>query len=80
MSKNKKRTEHDRPLEWMPRKGDIVDFHSIIGEPSTSFGHEVRHVWMSEAGYPVASISGKSGYVACDALTPAYPEKNITDN
>ena len=79
MPKNKKRTEHDRPLEWMPRTGDRVDYHSIIGEPATSFNHEVIETWISNAGYPVSSITGIRGHVACDALTPAA-SKDITDN
>jgi hypothetical protein len=70
-TKTRKRTEHDRPLEWMPRKGDTVDYHSIIGEPATSFNHQVIETWISNAGYPVSNITGIRGFVSCDALTPA---------
>lgn len=66
----RKKNPNDRPAHWMPRVGDVVDYHSIIGGEITSTGHTVRAVQMSEAGYPVAWITGKSGYVACDALTP----------
>jgi hypothetical protein len=79
MPKQKKRTEHDRPIDWMPRKGDRVDYHSIIGEPATSFDHEVLETWISNAGYPVSNIVGIRGHVCCDALTPAK-DKGVSDN
>lgn len=79
MSKKKKRTENDRPLEWMPRAGDIVDYHSIIGEPATLCNQTVIETWIANSGYPVANITGIRGHVACDALTPARA-KPITDN
>jgi len=61
--------KNERPKHWMPRKGDCVDYHSIIGEEITST-HIVESVGTDYAGQAVAWISGKSGYVACDALTP----------
>lgn len=71
MSKNStKQNPNERPAHWMPRVGDIVDYHSIIGEKITSTGHKVRAVQMSDAGYPVAWLEGKSGCVHVDALTP----------
>ena len=67
-----------RPAHWMPRKGDRVDYHSIIGEPATSMDHVVRTVETSHSGYPVAWLVGKSGCVACDALTPSKERADIS--
>ena len=77
--KKRKKTEYDRPAEWMPRTGDTVDYHSIIGEPATSFNHEVMEVWIANTGYPVANITNMRGWVSVDALTPALVLMPITD-
>lgn len=77
--KKRKKTEHDRPADWMPRAGDTVDYHSIIGEPATSFNHLVKEVWIANTGYPVANITGIRGWVSVDALTPALVLAPITD-
>lgn len=64
------KNENERPAHWMPRKGDAVDYHSIIGERITSTGHIVKHVETAASGHAVAWITGKAGCVSCDALTP----------
>jgi hypothetical protein len=61
--------KNERPKHWMPRKGDHVDYHSIIGGEITST-HTVESVGTDAAGQAVAWITDKSGYVSCDALTP----------
>jgi hypothetical protein len=68
--KKRKKTEYDRPAEWMPRAGDYVDYHPIIGEPATTYMHKVKEVWIANTGYPVANIIGVRGWVSVDALTP----------
>jgi hypothetical protein len=75
MSRKTKRNPNNRPAHWMPRVGDHVDYHSIIGEEPTSFDHVVRVVSMSRAGYPVAWISGKSDCVSVDLLTPTVRKR-----
>jgi hypothetical protein len=75
--KKRKKTEYDRPAEWMPRTGDTVDYHSIIGEPATSFNHVVMEVWIANTGYPVANITNMRGWVSVDALTPALGEPKL---
>jgi hypothetical protein len=62
--------ENQRPSFWMPRTGDIVDYHSIVGGPISSHGHTVTSVGELPSGSAVAWISGKSGCVSVDALTP----------
>lgn len=64
MDKNK------RPSFWMPRVGDIVDYHSMIGGEATQKGMKVYAVGDMPSGEPVAWLEGKSGCVAMDALTP----------
>lgn len=64
-----------RPKHWMPRVGDAVDYHSIIGGEITSRAHIVTHVSTDSAGQPVAWLGGGEtkpprGCVHCDALTP----------
>ena len=66
---------NDRPKHWMPRRGDAVDYHSVIGEGITSKSHIVTHVTTDRAGQPVAWLTGGEsppprGCVHCDALTP----------
>lgn len=65
----------NRPKHWMPRYGDPVDYHSIIGGEVTSRSHIVTHVTTDAAGQPVAWLTGGEsppprGCVSCDALTP----------
>jgi hypothetical protein len=62
--------ENKRPSFWMPRAGDIVDYHSIIGGPISSHGHTVTSVGELPSGSAVAWISGKAGCVSVDSLTP----------
>jgi hypothetical protein len=51
-------------------KGDIVDYHSIIDEPATSFEHTIQHIGMiPSCKRPVAWISNKSGCVTVEALS-----------
>lgn len=52
-------------------KGDIVDYHSIIGGPVTSTGHVVEVVgpMPNPYGVPVAWVSGIAGCVSMKALT-----------
>lgn len=42
-----------RPKHWMPRVGDAVDYHSIIGGEITSKSHIVTHVSTDSAGQPL---------------------------
>lgn len=49
--------------------GDVVDYHSVIGREITSRNHVVQQVFLDYSGHKVARISGKSGYVAVDALS-----------
>ena len=53
------------------KEGDVVDFHSIIGGPITSRGHEVLNVFRDASDNKVAFITEHSGYVSVKALTPA---------
>lgn len=66
---------NNRPQHWMPRHGDPVDYHSIIGGEVTSRSHIVTHVTTDAAGQAVAWLTGGEsppprGCVSCDALTP----------
>lgn len=61
----------------MPRAGDIVDFHSVIGKPPTHIGYTVTSVGLSGAGVPIAWLKGISGFVSCDALTPRDEESRF---
>lgn len=75
MEETMKPDENKRPKHWMPRVGDVVDYHSIIGGPITSTGHKVTTVSTDSAKQPVAWLEGgdpkaPSGCVHCDALTP----------
>lgn len=62
--------ENKRPSFWMPRAGDVVDYHSIIGGPISSHGHTVTSVGELPSGSAVAWISGKAACVSVDSLTP----------
>lgn len=54
------------------RKGDRVDFHSVIGGPVTLAGATVEcEPFEAASGDWVTFISGQRGYVAVEALTPA---------
>jgi hypothetical protein len=58
--------------------GDVVDYHSVMDEPATSFGHEVTHILEvpNNFGYDVAWITGKSGCVCVEALSLQNEEEN----
>lgn len=56
--------------------GDRVDYHSIIGGPITSYGHQIRSFGVVGSS-GVAWITGKSGGVALTALSPAVDIKDI---
>jgi len=62
--------KNKRPMYWMPRNGDVVDYHSVIGGPVTTYGHLVEYVGVSDTGYCIALISEINYYVDCDNLTP----------
>jgi len=64
------RRKISRPSYWMPREGDWVDYHSIIGGSITSKDHTVLSVGELSSGEPVAWISDKAGCVSVDALSP----------
>lgn len=57
------------------KAGDIVDYHSLIGGPVTSEGHEVRAVQLvpNSFGEDVAWLRGWPGAVSMKALTRAKP-------
>lgn len=62
------------------KKGDIVDYHSIIGGPVTRAGLTVIHDPYMLGETEVTFISGITGCVATAALTPTPPEKAIIDD
>jgi len=51
--------------------GDIVNYHSIIGEEVTSTGHVITNIKLipNNFGGNVAWITGKAGCVHFDALS-----------
>lgn len=54
--------------------GDVVDYHSIIGGPITSYEHTIQHIGYigrerCHNGTEVAWISDKTGCVALEALS-----------
>jgi hypothetical protein len=53
--------------------GDTVDYHSIIGGPVTSTGHEIKEILLmpNNFGRDVAWVTKKAGCVALEALTKA---------
>ena len=57
--------------------GAIVDYHGVIGGPVTQAGLMVRDAPFEiggrgcRSGGWCAMLNGKTGWVACDALTPA---------
>lgn len=53
--------------------GQVVDYHSIIGGPITSRKHTITKIGNLH-GVPVAWITGGSGCVAIEALTPHRDE------
>ena len=53
----------------MLKIGDMVDYHSVIGEEITSRNHIIKAVQMWSSGKMVAWITDKSGCVAIDALS-----------
>ena len=57
--------------EWIQR-GVVVDYHARIGGPVTQPARTVR--WPAQrlaSGQWVCWLSGMSGCVACEAVTPA---------
>lgn len=70
--RGQRRKPRSRPSFWMPREGDWVNYHSIIGGPITSSDHIVESVGelpSPNGPNPVAWISGV-GMVSADALSP----------
>ena len=61
--------------------GDKVDYHSTPGGPITSKDHTIKKVFPipNEYGRDVAWISGKSGFVSCDALTFADERADLQE-
>lgn len=57
------------------KKGDVVNYHSIIGGPVTSTEHTIQHIGELGHGEAVAWLSDKSGCVSLKALSPSYPDK-----
>jgi len=55
------------------KEGDAVNYHAVIGKGVTSTGHKIREILREPNNYgsDVAWITGKSGCVAMDALSPA---------
>lgn len=55
----------------MLKVGDMVDYHSIIGEKITSRHHIITHIkpTPNNYGYAVAWITGMPGCVVLEALT-----------
>lgn len=53
------------------KKGDKVNYHSIIGGPVTSTGHEIKTIQLEPNNFSsdVAWVTGKSGCVALEALS-----------
>jgi hypothetical protein len=53
------------------KAGDKVNYHSVIGGPVTSTGHEIRTIekMPNNYGSDVAWITGKSGCVDLDSLS-----------
>ena len=59
---------------YIPKVGDLVDYHSIIGGPVTKPGLTVTHepyYLGGPKGALVCFVDGVSGCVAVKALTPA---------
>lgn len=51
------------------KKGDVVDYHSIIGGPVTSTEHTIQHIGELGHGETVAWLSDKSGCVSLNAIS-----------
>jgi len=52
------------------KKGDKVYYHPIIGGDHTGQVYECRtDSYMSDSGYPVVFLKGKSGYVCVEAVS-----------
>jgi hypothetical protein len=60
---------------WVPKKGEIVAYHPIIGEPAESNGHTVESVFPARSGKMVAFITGKRSHIAIEALSRDLPER-----
>lgn len=48
--------------------GQIVNYHSVIGEGITSSGHKIKSIERRHGEW-IAFITGKSGYVLTEALS-----------
>lgn len=72
-----------KKYHWL-REGTLVDYHGVIGGPVTIAGLTVRgepFPTPTPRGYRgkpswCVMLNGKSGWVACDALTRASPSEH----
>ena len=55
--------------EWSFYVGQMVRYHSIIDEPAYTSGHKIKNIEIRH-GRPIAFITGKTGYVCIEALSP----------
>ena len=64
------------------KKGDTVDYHSVIGSEITSTGHTVLELYPmpNNFGRDCASLSGKRGVVAVAALTHSPASVGVAGN
>lgn len=76
-------TDPDVKIQNIPKrpfkKGDIVDYHSIIGGPITSRGNTVTRVGKLSSGDRVAWLEGRTGGHGCvslDALSHAPQQRS----
>lgn len=60
------------------KEGDKVNYHSFIGGPVSSTGHEIKQIQLqpNNFGEDVAWITGKSGCVSLEALSHAEASGN----
>ena len=65
-----RRKQPKAPHAWI-KIGARVDYHARIGGPVTQAGLVVRAGPELMCGHWSVWLEGKSGSVACDALTPA---------
>mgnify|MGYP003636706592 CR=1 FL=1 len=61
--------------------GDKVNYHSIIGGPVTSTGHEIIEILLkpNNFGSNVAWLTNKSSCVSLSALSHAEPATEVGD-
>lgn len=76
--------------EWVPDKGDIVEFREIKGwhgeghdnpilSEQFSNGHTVTSIFMAKSGNMCAFITGRRAHVLIEQLTRAKPETGPHD-